>query len=76
VVDFSFIREIQADVAYRWFLGFGLTDKIPDVSTFSQNRHRRFNDSLVYQEIFDETVLWAMQRKWISGRVLSTDSTQ
>jgi len=69
------VREIQVNVAYRWFLGFGLTDKIPDASTFSQNRRRRFNESRVYQEIFDEIVLRAMQRKWISGRVLYTDST-
>ena len=69
------VREIQVNVAYRWFLGFGLTDKIPDATTFCQNRRRRFNESGIYQEIFDEIVLRAMQRKWISGRVLYTDST-
>lgn len=69
------VREIQVNLAYRWFLGFGLTDKIPDASTISQNRRRRFNESTIYQEIFDEIVLQAMGRKWISGRVLYTDST-
>lgn len=69
------VREIQVNVAYRWFLGFGLTDKIPDASTFSQNRRRRFTESRVYQEIFDEIVLQAMRRKLIGGRVLYTDST-
>jgi len=29
------VKEIQANVVYRWFIGFGLTDKIPDASTFS-----------------------------------------
>ena len=24
------IREVQVNVAYRWFLGLGLTDKVPD----------------------------------------------
>lgn len=34
-----------------WFLGLDLTDKVPDASTFSQNRRRRFNVSIVYQKI-------------------------
>lgn len=69
------IREVQVNVAYRWFLGLSLTDKIPDASTLSQNRRRRFNDSDVYQQIFDEIVFQAMKRKLVSGRVLYTDST-
>lgn len=69
------VREIQVNVAYRWFIGFGLTDKIPDASTFSQNRRRRFTESTIYQEIFDEIVVQAMRKKWINGRVLYTDST-
>jgi len=69
------VREIQVNVAYRWFIGFGLTDKIPDASTFSQNRRRRFTENAIYQDIFDEIVLQAMRRKLISGRVLYTDST-
>ena len=69
------VREIQVNVAYRWFIGFGLTDKIPDASTFSQNRRRRFTQSTIYQEIFDEIVLQAMRKRLINGRVLYTDST-
>jgi len=69
------VREIQVNVAYRWFVGFGLTDKIPDASTFSQNRRRRFTQSSIYQEIFDEIVLQAMRKKLVNGRVLYTDST-
>jgi len=69
------VKEIQVNVAYRWFIGFGLTDKIPDASTFSQNRRRRFTESSIYQDIFDEIVLQAIRRKLVSGRVLYTDST-
>jgi IS5 family transposase len=71
------IRDVEVNVAYRWFLGLGLglTDKIPDASTLSQNRRRRFNDSDVYQQIFDEIVLQAMRKKLVSGHVLYTDST-
>jgi len=69
------IREVQVNVAYRWFLGLRLTDKVPDASTISQNRRRRFADSSVYQEIFDEIVLQAMGRGMVEGKVLYTDST-
>lgn len=69
------IREVQVNVAYRWFLGLSLTDKLPDASTLSQNRRRRFNDSGVYQQIFDEIVFQAMRKKLVSGNTLYTDST-
>lgn len=69
------IRDAEVNVAYRWFLGLSLTDKLPDASTLSQNRRRRFNDSEVYQQIFDEIVLQAMKRKLVSGKTLYTDST-
>lgn len=69
------VKEIQVNVAYRWFIGFGLTDKIPDASTFSQNRRRRFTESTIYQDIFDEIVLQAMRKRLLNGRVLYTDST-
>ncbi|WP_249417748.1 IS1182 family transposase [Pusillimonas minor] len=69
------IREVQVNVAYRWFLGLRLTDKVPDASTISQNRRRRFADSEIYQEIFDEIVLQAIGRGMVEGKVLYTDST-
>ncbi|SPA57547.1 IS1182 family transposase [Cupriavidus taiwanensis] len=69
------MREVQVNVAYRWFAGFRLTDKVPDASTFSQNRRRRYTDTTVYQEIFDEVVRQAMGHGMVDGRVLYTDST-
>jgi transposase len=69
------MREIEVNVAYRWFLRMRLTDKVPDASTLSQNRRRRFQESPIYQEIFDEIVLQAIRRKLVDGRILYTDST-
>jgi transposase len=72
-------QEIKVNVAYRWFLGLGLTDPVPDHSTISQNRRRRFNDSPgrggVFEEIFDEIVHQAMNAGLVSGKYLFTDST-
>jgi len=69
------VKEIQVNVAYRWFLGFDFTTKVPDASTISQNRRRRFSDSTVYQDIFDEIVLFAMNKRLVDGKRLYTDST-
>lgn len=69
------VEEVKVNVAYRWFLGLSLTDKICDASTFSQNRRRRFNDTDVCQQIFDEVVLHAMRKRLVSGKTLYTDST-
>lgn len=68
-------QEIIVNVAYRWFLGLGLTDPVPDHSTISQNRRRRFNDSDVFQEVFDEIVRQAISSGLVEGKYLFTDST-
>ncbi len=69
------VKEVEVNIAYRWLLGFSLRDKVPSHSTFSKNRQRRFNDSPIHQEKFDEIVWQAMKRKMVSGRILYTDST-
>jgi transposase len=68
-------REIQMNLAYRWFLGLKINDSVPHHSTISWNRCNRFKDTSIFQEIFDEVVLLAMEHKMVGGRVLFTDST-
>lgn len=69
------VKEIEVNVAYRWFVGLRLTDAVPDASTFSQNRRRRFAGTDIEQRIFDGIVQQAIEKKLIGGRVLYTDST-
>jgi transposase len=69
------VKEIEVNVAYRWFLDFRLTDKIPDALTLSQNRCRRVAGTDIEQRIFDGIVEHAIAHKLIGGRVLYTDST-
>lgn len=69
------VREIEVNLAYRWFLGLGLRDKVFDASTLSQNRRRRFNDASVAQDIFDAIVEQAIRHGLVDGTVLYTDST-
>ena len=69
------IKEVEVNVAYRWFVGLRQTDAVPDASTFSQNRRRRFAGTDIEQRIFDGIVEQAIAHKLIGGRVLYTDST-
>jgi transposase len=69
------VREIEVNVAYRWFLGLRLTDPVFDASTLSQNRRRRYNDTSVAQDIFDRIVEQAILAGLVDGTVLYTDST-
>ena len=69
------VREIEVNVAYRWFLRLKLCDQVFDASTLSQNRRRRFNDTDVAQAIFDRIVEQAIAKGLVDGTVLYTDST-
>jgi transposase len=68
-------QEVNLNIAYRWFLGLDLTDTVPDHSTFSQNRRRRFKDSTVFQEIFDHIIKLCIEKGLVTGEVIVTDST-
>lgn len=68
-------KDIEVNIAYRWFLGLSLTDKVPDHSTLSQNRRRRFNETDIFQQVFDEIVMQAISHKLVGGKILYTDST-
>lgn len=69
------VREIEVNVAYRWFLGLKLSDPVFDASTLSQNRRRRYTDTAVAQDIFDAIVEQAIRHGLVDGTVLYTDST-
>ena len=45
-------EEINLNLAYRWFCNLNVSDRVPDHSTFSQNRKRRFDQSGVFEDVF------------------------
>lgn len=69
------VDEVRYNLAYRWFLGYGLRDSIPDHSTISYNRTVRFANHDIYQEIFNQIVFFAQSEGLIKGDVFYTDST-
>lgn len=69
------VEEVKVNIAYRWFLGYGLEDKIPDASVIWQNRIRRFNGTDIPRKIFNEILRQAMEHNLVDGRILYSDST-
>ena len=69
------VEEVKVNMAYRWFLGYGITDKIPDASVIWQNRIRRFNGTDIPRRIFDEILRQAMGHGLVNGKILYSDST-
>jgi transposase len=68
-------KEIHVNIAYRWFLKYDLDETIPDHSTISQLRRRKFKDTELFREIFDEVVRRCMEAGLVNGELLLTDST-
>ena len=54
-------REVELNLAYRWFCRLGLEDQVPHHSTFSVNRHGRFRASDVLRQVFESIVRRCME---------------
>ena len=69
------VEDVKVNIAYRWFLDYKLTDKIPDASVIWQNRRRRFKNTDIPQRIFDNIVWQAIEKGLVDGKILYSDST-
>ncbi|MFY4777463.1 IS1182 family transposase [Metabacillus sp. RGM 3146] len=69
------IEEIETNLAYRWFLGFGFYDKVPHFSTFGKNYERRFKDTDLFEQIFHRILKEAMDKNLVKGEHVFIDST-
>ena len=68
-------QEIQVNVAYRWFLGIELDEQVPDHSTISQLRRRKFNNTDLFRKIFERVVTDCISKRLVTGDLILTDST-
>jgi IS5 family transposase len=68
-------EEVHLNLAYRWFCRLDLTDRVPDHSTFSKNRHGRFRDSGLLRHLFEETVARCIAEGLVSGQRLAIDAS-
>ena len=62
------IKDIEVNVAYRWFLGYSLTEKIPHFSTF-------IKDTDLFEVIFKKILAQATLNGFIDSSNIFIDST-
>jgi transposase len=68
-------QEVKVNLAYRWFCGLGLEDKVPHHSTFSVNRLGRFRESDILRKVFEEVVCGCMAAGLVGGEGFAVDAS-
>ena len=69
------IKEIEVNVAYRWFLGLEMYDPVPHFSTFGKNYTRRFKDTDLFEQIFSKILEDCYKWKFVDPSEVFVDST-
>jgi len=67
------MQRAHVDLAYRWFIGYRVDEKLPDHSTLSRALDR-FGDD-VFNELFVRSVSQCQKSGLIEGKVLHLDAT-
>jgi transposase len=67
-------REVQVNLAYRWFCDLGLEDTIPDHSAFSRARNERFRESDIFRHIFERVVETCIEAGLVGGEGFAVDA--
>ncbi|MAU44407.1 MAG: IS5/IS1182 family transposase [Yangia sp.] len=67
-------EEVHLKLTCRWFCHPGLSDRVPDHSTFSENRHGRFRESELLRHFFDTTVGRCIEEGLVSGQRMAADA--
>jgi transposase len=69
------VEELRMHLAWRWFTGLGFDQEIPHHSTFSKNRHGRFQESKLFEELFEQIVKQCLEVGLVRGDNLSVDGS-
>ena len=67
---------MHLNLAHRWFCRLGVDDVVPNHSTFSKNRHRRFRDGDVFRAVFEQVVRRCMEAGLVPGDTAAVDGSQ
>lgn len=60
-------RDVQVNLAYRWFCGLGLEEPIPNHSVFSRARSERFRDGDILRILFERVVMSCIDAGLVGG---------
>lgn len=67
------MQRVHVDLAFRWFIGYRVDEKLPDHSTLSKALDR-FGDE-VFNQLFERSICQCQQSGLIEGQVLHVDAT-
>ena len=68
-------REVKVNLAYRWFCGLSIEDKIPDHSAFSRARNERFRESAIFRHVFERVVEACIAAGLVGGEGFAVDAS-
>jgi IS5 family transposase len=66
---------VQVNLAYRWFCGLSIEDKVPDHSAFSRARHERFRESDMFRRVFERVVEACIAAGLVGGKGFAVDAS-
>ncbi len=69
------VEDLGNDPLWRWSTGLGFHQEIPHHSTFSKNRHGRFQESKLFQQLFEQIVQQCLEVGLVRGDNLSVDGS-
>lgn len=69
------IKEIQVNIAYRWYIGYGFDEQIPHFSTFGKNYKRRFEGTDIFDEIFKQILAEVTKCNFLDEENIFVDGT-
>ena len=69
------IKEADVNMAYRWFLGLGIHDRVPHFSTFGKNYTRRFKGTDLFEQIFQRILSECFAADMVDPAVVFVDAT-
>ena len=68
-------REVQVNLAYRWFCKLGIEDAVPDHSAFSRARNERFREGDVFRRMFERVVEACIAAGLVGGEGFAVDAS-
>src|SRR5512142_1710837 len=69
------VEELRMHLAWRWFTGLTFDQEILHHSTFSKNRHGRFQESKLFEQLFEQIVRQCVEVGLVQGKNLSVDGS-
>lgn len=67
--------EVHLNLVYRWFCRLDQSDRVPDHSTFSKNRHGRFRDGDLFRHLFESVLARCIAEGLVGGTAFGADAS-